>query len=222
VNREIKRLVLVRHGVSTANLDPSEYARVPDHCIRLADPLADAACLAAGMQLSQLGFSDFAMSSLCAWSSPYLRCIETERLVIARAFGADGASIQRRESFLLREQEFGDWDGWSEEEIAARDPLRFAKRERMTDALGRFYFRYPNGESRADVAQRVGLFVGKLQRSRFPCHLIFLHGVTQRAFRLAWLNHSVEWFEREPNPANASTLLIERDSDTGRWVERYL
>lgn len=222
MNREIQRLVLIRHGVSTANLDPSIYLKVPDHCIPLADPDGDHASLEAGHTLRALGFGAFRPDEVCCWFSPYLRCQQTASLVLTGAFEAVAPQVARRESFLLREQEFGDWDGWTEDEIAQRDPVRFDKRQRMTDAEGKFYFRYPGGESRADVVQRVALFVGKLQRTRFPCHLIFLHGVTQRAFRMAWMNHSVEWFEREPNPRNASVLLIERDATTSRWTERYL
>jgi broad specificity phosphatase PhoE len=222
VNPEIKRLILIRHGVSTANLDPGVYARIPDHCIPLADPALDPGCIGAGEKLATLGFHDFARDQCCVWTSPYVRCRQTAQLVMRRALAVESEGLDARESFLLREQEFGDWDGWSEEEIAAHDPVRFEKRQRMTDAQGRFYFRYPGGESRADVVQRVALFVGKLQRSRFPCHFIFLHGVTQRAFRLAWLNHTVDWFEHEPNPSNASVLVIERDSLTRRWNERFL
>ena len=91
----------------------------------------------------------------------------------------------------------------------------------MADALGRFYFRYPHGESRADVVERITLFLGKLHRSRYDTHIVFLHGVTQRAFRMAWMNLPAEWFETEPNPANASVLQLARD-DEGRWSERAL
>ena len=91
----------------------------------------------------------------------------------------------------------------------------------MTDHHGRFYFRYPAGESRADVVERLSIFLGKLHRTRFHHHVIFLHGVTQRAFRMAWFNRSVEWFEAESNAANASVLLIARDA-TGAWSERYV
>ena len=91
----------------------------------------------------------------------------------------------------------------------------------MSDHDGRFYFRYPCGESRADVVQRIAIFMAKLHRSQFRHHVLFLHGVTQRAFRMAWFNHSVEWFEDEPNPANATVLVIARGPD-GRWAERYI
>jgi pimeloyl-ACP methyl ester carboxylesterase len=47
----------------------------------------------------------------------------------------------------------------------------------MTDSLGRFYFRYPNGESRADVTQRTAIFIGKMLRTHYSHHIVFLHGV---------------------------------------------
>jgi broad specificity phosphatase PhoE len=63
--------------------------------------------------------------------------------------------------------------------------------------------------------------ISKMQRSRYPHHIVFLHGVTQRAFRMHWFDRSPDWFEEEPNPANASVTLIERDG-RGRWVDRVL
>ena len=64
-------------------------------------------------------------------------------------------------------------------------------------------------------------FLGKLHRSDYAHHLVFLHGVSQRAFRMAWMNLPVDWFEEEPNPANASVLVIQRDA-AGAWKDRYL
>ncbi len=64
-------------------------------------------------------------------------------------------------------------------------------------------------------------FIGKIHRSRLPVHLVFLHGVTQRALRMAWLNRSVAWFEAEPNPPNASVVQLYRDAK-GLWTERCL
>jgi broad specificity phosphatase PhoE len=214
----VKTVVLVRHARSTANDDPSVYLTTPDHAIPLVRPDDDPAALAAGDALRAL---DLDPTALCSWYSPYLRCRQTQSLVLARAFGDEARRVRTRESFLLREQEFGDWDSLTDDEIATRDPARHARLQRMTDALGRFYFRYPQGESRADVVERVTLLLGKLHRSRFADHVIFLHGVTQRAFRMAWMNLPVEWFETEPNPTNASVLRIAREPD-GRWAETLL
>lgn len=218
MNPDIETVVLIRHARSTANEDPGVYRITPDHAIPLCAPEDDREAVEAGARLAQLGFDP---GDVCCWCSTYLRCRQTQGIVMARAFGGAAARVHSRESFLLREQEFGDWDCLTEDEIEARDPDRWARRKRMSDLLGRFYFRYPGGESRADVAQRMAIFIGKIQRSRYRHHVLFLHGVTQRAFRMAWSNYPVEWFEAEPNPANASVLVIRRGDD-GRWAEQYL
>ncbi len=219
MNNGIRSIVLIRHAPSTANLDPTEYLRTPDHAIPLADPEGDPGAMEAGARVAALGLSP---EEVCAWSSSYLRCAQTRQIVLRAAFGAEAARVGLRESFLLREQEFGDWDGLTEEEMLIRDPARFEKRRRMADLFGRFYFRFPNGESRADVVQRLAIFIGKIHRSRFPHHLVVLHGVTQRAFRMAWHNRAPDWFEQEPNPRNASVLRIHRQPADGPWVESWL
>jgi broad specificity phosphatase PhoE len=218
MTKAIRTVLLVRHARSTANDDPRVYRTVPDHMIPLTRPTDDPAALLAGEAIRRLSLDP---AKICSWCSTYLRCVQTESVVLGAAFGEAAAGIRRRQSFLLREQEFGDWDSLTEEEIEAVDPVRFARRKRLTDNFGRFYFRYPFGESRADVTQRTTIFLGKIHRTRYPHHVVFLHGVTQRAFRMAWLNLSVDWFEEEPNPPNASVLMLHRDAED-RWVERYL
>ncbi len=55
-------------------------------------------------------------------------------------------------------------------------------------------------------------------------HIVFLHGVTQRAMRTALANFTVDWFETEPNPPNGSVLIMRRSSekDSGqRWTEQW-
>ena len=214
----VATIALVRHGRSIANDDPRIYQAMPDHVIPLCRPDDDHAVLAAGAALGGLGL-DPALT--CSWRSPYVRCVQTEALALGRALGPAADGVCRRASVLLREQEFGDWDGLDEADMAARAPEQYARRARMSDHAGRFYFRYPGGESRADVVQRIAIFMGKLHRSTFRHHVIFLHGVTQRAFRMAWFNYAVEWFEDEPNPANATVLHIARGAD-GNWHERYV
>lgn len=218
MNPTLRSVILVRHARSIANEDPSVYKRIPDHKIPLLSPDDDPAAHLAGAAVAGLGLDP---ESVCSWSSPYLRCQQTEAIVLRVAFGHLAPVLRRRVSFLLREQEFGDWDSLTDEEIAARDPERWAKRALLHDNDGKFYFRYPGGESRADVTQRMSIFLGKIHRSRFAHHIVILHGVTQRALRMSWLDRSVDWFEEEPNPANGSVLLIHRDADE-RWTERYL
>ncbi len=213
----IRQIVLVRHDASIANVDPRVYKQMPDHVI----PVAEEGSLRVRLAASHITGLGLAASETVSWCSPYVRCRQTEEGVLARVFGAEASKVRRRESFLLREQEFGDWDTLTDEEAEVELPRAFAKRKLLTDNYGKFYYRYPNGESRADVVLRVIAFIGKVHRSHFDNHVVFLHGVTQRAFRMAWMNLNVDWFEDEPNPANASVLHLHRDPARG-WVERYL
>jgi 2,3-bisphosphoglycerate-dependent phosphoglycerate mutase len=213
----VQRIVLIRHDTSIANVDPIVYKRMPDHTIPLANSSSEAMARAVSL-VASLGLSP---DETVAWCSPYVRCAQTQAAILDGVFGDAASRVRRRESFLLREQEFGDWDSLTDEEAARELPRSHEKRKLLTDNLGKFYFRYPNGESRADVAARMIAFIGKMHRSDYADHLVFLHGVTQRAFRMAWLNRPVDWFEDEPNPSNASVLLIRRDSER-RWIERYL
>jgi 2,3-bisphosphoglycerate-dependent phosphoglycerate mutase len=219
VDSTIDTIALIRHARSIANDDPTVYLRMPDHTIPLAMPEDDPAAVLAGTMLASLALDP---AAVCTWCSTYLRSQQTQTIALDRAFGGAADAVHRRESFLLREQDFGDWDGLTDDQCMERDQARWEKRRRLTDSLGRFYFRYPAGESRADVVQRMAIFIAKIHRSRYRHHLVFLHGVTQRAFRMSWFNHPVEWFEAEPNPSNASVLVIRRDVESGRWVDSYL
>src|SRR5215470_3480288 len=104
MNPNLRTVILVRHARSIANEDITVYKRIPDHKIPLVQPEDDPAALLAGAAVARLGLTP---DSVCAWSSPYLRCQQTEAIVLRAAFGA-AAHIRRRSSFLLREQEFGD------------------------------------------------------------------------------------------------------------------
>ena len=106
-------------------------------------------------------------------------------------------------------------DGLADDECASRYPDWIERQKMLTAAMGKFYFRYPGGESRADVAQRVHQFFGTLHRDEFDPAIVVCHGVAIRAFLMMWLHFPVEWFESEPNPDNASVRLIVRGEDRG-------
>jgi 2,3-bisphosphoglycerate-dependent phosphoglycerate mutase len=45
--------------------------------------------------------------------------------------------------------------------------------------------------------------------------MIVGHGVTNRAFEMNFLHHSVDWFERSDNPGNADIVLLEKEPGEG-------
>ena len=55
---------LIRHGLSTANVDEKVYTQMPDHTIPLVDPVADRVLMEAGKGLASLGIPP---SDTVAW-----------------------------------------------------------------------------------------------------------------------------------------------------------
>jgi broad specificity phosphatase PhoE len=213
-----RSVILVRHAVSKANVDPTEYARTPDHAIPLVAPEDDVAALRTADAIASLGLPP---ADVVSWSSPHLRCRQTETLVLVRAFGQGATGIERivrRESFLLRERDYGHWNGLSDAEVLARYPELHAQWTAPGDAFGRFLFRYPGGESRADVAARVATFQERLRRDPARHHVLFVHGIVYRLLRMVWFDRSPAWADAEPHPENAAVVRLV-EAETGEWHE---
>ncbi|MFF2862346.1 histidine phosphatase family protein [Streptomyces rubiginosohelvolus] len=197
-----QRIVLVRHGESEGNADDTVYEREPDHALRLtATGLRQAR--EAGEQLR----GQFGDERVSVYISPYRRTHET-----FRAFDLDPARVRVREEPRLREQDWGNWQD--------RDDVRLQKAYR--DAYGHFFYRFAQGESGADVYDRVGAFLESLHRSFEESDhpenvLLVTHGLTMRLFCMRWFHWSVAEFESLSNPGNGETrtLLL---GENGRYT----
>ncbi|MEZ0227618.1 MAG: histidine phosphatase family protein [Planctomycetota bacterium] len=206
----IRTVYLVRHGESEANLDPTAYKK-GDHAIGLTPRGAEQA-IAAAERLAREIAAKHPGGDPIVWTSPYERCRRTAAPI------AERLGCPLKENVLIREQEFGLFDGLTDDECGDRFPEWIDRQKRLTACLGKFYFRYPGGESRADVAQRVHQFFGTLHRDEHDPVVVVCHGVTIRAFLMMWLHYSVEWFEKEANPANCSIRGIHCSQDLGYLV----
>jgi hypothetical protein len=142
-----KRIILVRHGESQGNLDMSAYSTTPDYRIPLT-PRGVEQARAAGR-----GILDVVSSSpdgapdpnwkVYFYVSPYERTRSTLR-EIGAAFPRHRV-IGAREECRVREQDFGNFQ--------VEERMRAVKETR--ERFGRFFFRFPEGESAADVFDRV-------------------------------------------------------------------
>ena len=193
-----RRIVLLRHGESEGNNDDSVYERVPDHALALTERGQQQARDAGKRLREQLGDE-----GVSVYVSPYRRTHQT-----LTALGLDSSLTRVREEPRLREQDWGNWQD--------RQDVRDQKAYR--DAYGHFFYRFAQGESGADVYDRVGAFLESLWRSfENPDHppnvLLVTHGLTMRLFCMRWLHWSVAEFESLSNPDNgeARALLLERD-----------
>lgn len=204
-----KRIVLIRHGQSQANADRSVRAKIPDHMMELTDQGQEEAC-EAGRRLIGL----FGGESIRVYLSPYRRTRQTWEGVQR---GAEGKLNVARstEDPRIREQDFGH--------LRPVEAYQLIESER--DEFGTFFYRVPDGESGADVYDRISIFLDTLWRDfekpDYPENtLIVSHGLTIRLFVMRWFHWSVEEFERWRNPKNCQHFVMEvtdRNDPRGRY-----
>ncbi|KAF8027650.1 hypothetical protein BT93_E0531 [Corymbia citriodora subsp. variegata] len=206
-----RRIILVRHGQSEGNVDESVYTRVPDPKIGLTDKgKADAE--AVGWQIREMIEKDGADDwKVYFYVSPYRRTLETLR-ILGRAFERSRIAGMREEP-RLREQDFGNFQD--------REKMRVEKQIRML--YGRFFYRFPNGESAADVYDRITGFretlradidIGRFQppgkRSQNVNLVIVSHGLTLRVFLMRWYKWTSDQFEGLKNLGNGKMMVMEK------------
>lgn len=200
-----RRIVLLRHGESEGNTDDSVYERVPDHALSLTERGTQQA-RAAGEGLRRL----FGNERVSAYVSPYRRTHQT-----FRSLALDPALVRVREEPRLREQDWGNW----------QDRADVRQQKAARDAYGHFFYRFAQGESGADVYDRVGAFLESLWRSfaspeNPPNVLLVTHGLTMRLFCMRWLHWTVAEFESLSNPKNGETRSLVLGSDDHYHLDR--
>eukprot|EP00850_Spirogloea_muscicola_P022148 SM000279S10394 [mRNA] locus=s279:51279:54338:- [translate_table: standard] len=213
-----RRIILVRHGQSEGNVDETAYTRIPDSKIALtkkASWKSNSGCLRrqgweqaveCGQRLRELIESDGDDDwQVYFYVSPYLRTLQTLRGI--------GVTFERERIAGVREEprlrNFQD-----------REKMRLEKEIRLR--YSRFFYRFPNGESAADVYDRVTGFretlradvdIGRFQRSDWCSKnmnlVIVSHGLTLRVFLMRWYKWTVEQFEGLHNFGNTGAMIME-------------
>ncbi|CAA0838177.1 Phosphoglycerate mutase-like protein AT74 [Striga hermonthica] len=143
--------------------------------------------------------------------SPYKRSLDTLRN-LAKAFDRSRIAGVREEP-RLREQDFGNFQD--------QEQMKIQKAARKL--YGRFFYRFPNGESAADVYDRITGFretlrsdidIGRFQppgeQSPNMNLVIVSHGLTLRVFLMRWYKWTVEQFEGLHNIDNGKMVVMER------------
>lgn len=208
------RIILVRHGESLGNVDKRVYETLADSRLPLT-PRGVAQARAAGGRLRAL----IGGETVFCFVSPYVRAAQTLAEMVDAA-GLSPASYRVRYDPRLREQDFGNL-----QQVDTMRDLMATRKE-----VGRFFFRFPNGESGADVYDRVTSFLSSVfrvmdkVRSAPPHHrrydniLIVSHGLTMRIICMRFLHWGVEQLEDVWNPDNGEVWVLERHPDTARYV----
>lgn len=117
----------------------------------------------------------------------------------------------------IREQDFGNFQ--------QVNSMQDVMKKRST--YGHFFYRFPEGESAADVYDRVASFQETLFRyfertNKRPRDVVVLvtHGIYCRVFLMKWFRWTYEEFESFTNVPNGSMIIMEFDDSVDRYVLR--
>ncbi|KAJ6844597.1 phosphoglycerate mutase-like protein AT74H [Iris pallida] len=204
-----KRIILVRHGESQGNLDMSAYTTTPDYRIPLTSRGAEQAS-DVGRHIRRVVSSGCERDNwkVYFYVSPYERTRSTLR-EIGRAIERERI-IGVREECRVREQDFGNFQ--------VEERMKAVKQTR--ERFGRFFFRFPEGESAADVFDRVASFMESLWRDidmkrldqddNSETNLVIIsHGLTSRVFLMKWFKWTVDQFEMLYNLGNCECRVMQ-------------
>lgn len=202
-----KRIILIRHGESAANIDKYLFGQVPDYTIELTEN-GRLQAQEAGRKLKEL-VSD---ESMYFYVSPFWRTRSTfENIVKA----IPRAQFVYSEEPRLREQEWGY--------LRCNEDFDKICRERRE--YGTFYYRIPGGESGTDVYDRINDLLGSMYRDfrsdDYPQNCVLItHSLTIRLFLMRYYHLTVEEFEQMLSPANCELVIMALQLD-GRYKLEY-
>lgn len=195
LERSPKRLILIRHGESMGNVDSKIYCTQADNQVHLTRE-GFLQAMRAGESLKKLIGDD----SVRFFVSPYVRTRETLNGIIK----SWGEQVKWTEDPRLREQEFGNF----------QEEALMKKAREQRSKFGRFYYRFQDGESGADVYDRVSAFVESLwkywQLHDYNNYVLVTHGLTIQLFLMRWFKYDVDEFHRCQNPGNCEYYVLEK------------
>lgn len=195
-----RRIILIRHGESQANVDKYLFGKVPDYTIELTDKGLEQA-KEAGQQLKELVGNE----SMYFYVSPFWRARSTFEGVAA---SFPQTQFRYSEEPRLREQEWGY--------LRCQEDFDKICRERRE--YGTFYYRIPGGEAGSDVYDRINDLLGSLYRDfskeGFPENCVLVtHGLAIRLFIMRFFHLTVEEFELMLAPKNCDLVIMELQGD---------
>lgn len=141
-------------------------------------------------------------------SSPLDRAVETAKPT------ADKLGLKVVIDDLLREFDFGDLDGKSEEG-EAKEAL-FKRREDLD-------FKFPNGESYNDVLKRIDLFLENLLSKKYKKVLIVSHAGVCRALLVRLTKEGKQKVKDldKIRSSNSRIYIVNSVSGGGTWVDPF-
>lgn len=192
------RIILVRHGESEGNADMTLYRTKPDNLVELTVKGWEQA-FSAGDKIKDIcGDCEIEM-----FTSPFTRTLQTANAIKSRL--ANNQVVRLNIDPRIREQEFGNIQG-----------DEFAKLRGEQKRVGRFYYRFPTGESGADVWDRTKqwwntlMSINLVQTDPIDTVVVVTHGLTMRLFLMQLYEWSPNTFHSVWNAGNCAMYVFDK------------
>ncbi|KAF4320027.1 hypothetical protein BBO99_00004212, partial [Phytophthora kernoviae] len=128
------------------------------------------------------------------------------------AWGFEGKSIPWSEEPRIREQDFGNF----------QEPMKIRECKAQRRRFGSFFYRFPSGESPADVYDRVSSFLESLYRmfekSSEENYVLVTHGVAIRVILTRYFKYRISEFELLENFHNGEFVVLEFNECQGKFM----
>lgn len=211
----VRRIIVVRHGQSEADVNLAEYCRQADFRIKLT-PQGEAEARKVGATIKTLIPEN---ESVYFYWSPFIRSRQSLQNVQEAMELPTHRNLGGREDPRLRPCDKGQHQEVTELMKAIHERAKF----------GRFFYRYAQGESGADVHDRVSSFLDSFHREKrlftAPTAVIVItHGLTMRLFAMKLFNLTVESFEKMKSLPHGSLMHLRRVDALGSEdpLERFV
>lgn len=209
------KIFLIRHGESMQNTKENYKIGLPDHKVYLTERGKNEALMAGQFLVSYIKENKIDLTNSVMWVSPYTRTRETANII------NEQLGIKKvKEDITLIEQQYGLFSDKEIERIKKLYPDQFEFYDNYYQNDGKFYAKFPQGESPFDVALRTKQFINTIYRDKEDILFVVSHGATIKTIIMNFFHYSPEWYSSEITPGNCSIRLIEADDKVN--TERYI
>ena len=196
-NKMPKRIFLVRHSESIGNMNRHLFEKIPDNRIVLTEK-----GIKQSKELGEKLKKIIKNESIKFYVSPYLRTRQTYYYIL------ESFKENKKKTYYdhrLREQEFGNLFFYD-------IPTHL-----MRLWIGKFYYRFNNGENGADVIQRLHSFYNDLikktefDKEKYDNYVLISHSIVMRLMLKYLTNMTIEDFQQLKTPLNCEFWILEKD-----------
>jgi broad specificity phosphatase PhoE len=206
--RKPHRIILIRHGESAGNTNPQFYATTPDWQVPLTEQGRKQSQEAGRLLRTIVG-----NERVHFFVSPFVRAKQTFEEIVSELPPRSWTMIEEPR---LREQEWGNLVDKPAQDAA----------QKIRSVVGKFFYRFPCGESGADCYDRVSVFLETLFRSfnkdmwnGAANYVLVSHGLLIRLFLMRYFHWTVQEFSLIENLRNCQMIILEKDPKTGKyWI----